>query len=80
MGKTRFILVLAVLALLLPLPAAALAYQPPAPTVFGGTAILDGASAPEGTTVRAVIDGNEVSATDIDGNLRIVTIAVFYTP
>ncbi len=61
MRIARVISVLAVFMLLLILPTTILAAEPPRPSVFGGTATLDGAPAPDGTPVSAVIDGAEVA-------------------
>jgi len=55
---------LAVIALLLAIPAVVLAQaQPPLPSVFGGTVTWDGAPAPDGTAVSAWIDGEQVALT-----------------
>ena len=48
--------------------ATALAQQPPLPSVFGGTAILDGATAADGTEVSAWIDGAKVATTTVNPN------------
>ena len=75
MSITRFILALAVMALLLALPGVVLAQaQPPRPPVFGGTAILSGVPAPDGATVSALIDGAEVAATTVKNGAYAFTI------
>jgi len=74
MGITRFTLVLAVMALLFALPGMVLADEPPVPSVFGGTATLDGAPAPDGTTVSALIDGTVVAATTVENGAYAFTI------
>jgi len=52
---------LAVIVLLLVIPAVVLAQsQPPLPAVFAGTVSFDGAPATDGTWVSALIDGEEV--------------------
>jgi len=64
---------LAVIALLLAIPAVVLAQaQPSLPAVFGGTVSWDGTSASDGTMVSAWIDGKEVaSATAADGSYAL---------
>jgi len=55
---------LAVIALLLAIPAVVLAQaQPSLPSVFGGTVTWDGAPAPDGIAVSAWIDGEQVALT-----------------
>jgi len=55
---------LAVIALLLAIPAVVLAQaQPPLPSVFGGTVTWDGVPAPDGTDVSAWIGGEQVALT-----------------
>ena len=73
MTKFSFLASLAVIALLLAIPAVILAQaQPPLPSVFGGTVTWDGAPASDGTTVAAWIDGKEVaSATAADGSYAV---------
>ena len=66
---------LAAFMLLLILPTTILAAEPPRPAVFGGTATLDGAPAPDGTPVSAVIDGTEVAATTVANGAYAFTIS-----
>lgn len=76
MTKIKFLASLAVLVLLLTLPAVALAQvQPPRPAVFGGTVTMDGATAADGTVVDALIDGNVVASTTVAGGAYAITIA-----
>ena len=64
MKKFSILASLAVIALLLAIPAVVLAQaQPPVPSVFGGTVTWDGAPAPDGTAVSAWIDGEQVALT-----------------
>jgi len=65
---------LAVIALLLAIPAIVLAQaQPPPPSVFGGTVSFDGAPAADGTVISAWIDGKEVASTEAkDGGYAII--------
>jgi len=65
---------LAVIALLLAIPAVVLAQaQPSLPAVFGGTVSWDGTPASDGTMVSAWIDGKEVaSATAADGSYALI--------
>ena len=64
MTKFSILASLAVIALLLAIPAVVLAQaQPPLPSVFGGTVTWDGAPAPDGTAVSAWIDGEQVALT-----------------
>ena len=69
MTKFSILASLAVIALLLAIPAAVLAQaQPSLPAVFGGTVSWDGTPASDGTLVSAWIDGKEVaSASAADG-------------
>ena len=54
-------------ALLVALPVVVLAQgQPPRPAVFGGTAMVDGATAADGTMISAWIDGKKVASTTVD--------------
>ena len=65
----RITYIFAVLAVtvLLALPAAGVAAEPPPrPAVFGGTAVLNGSPAPDGTAVTALINGVEVAATVVE--------------
>ena len=66
MTKVNLLASLAVLVLLLALPAVVLAQaQPPRPAVFGGTAMMDGATAADGTIVTASIGGKEAASTTV---------------
>ena len=73
MTKFSILASLAVIALLLAIPAAVLAQaQPSLPAVFGGTVSWDGTPASDGTMVSAWIDGKEVaSATAADGSYAL---------
>ena len=73
MTKFSILASLAVIALLLAIPAVVLAQaQPSLPAVFVGTVSWDGAPASDGTTVAAWIDGKEVaSATAADGSYAV---------
>ena len=73
MTKFSILASLAVIALLLAIPAVVLAQaQPSLPAVFGGTVSWDGTSASDGTMVSAWIDGIEVaSATAADGSYAL---------
>ena len=76
MTKGRMVAKLAVLAMLLALPAMGLAQaQPPRPSVFGGTARISGATAPNGTVVTAFIDGAVVATATVSGGGYALTIA-----
>ena len=58
MTKAKLVALIAVMVMLLALPAMVLAQaQPPRPAVFGGSATLDGITAANGTVVTATIDG-----------------------
>ena len=71
----KVVSILAGLMLLLILPTTILAAEPAQPSVFGGTATLDGAPAPDGTPVSAVIDGTEVAATTVANGAYAFTIS-----
>lgn len=75
MRIAKVISILAAFILLLTLPTAVLAAEPPRPSVYGGTATLDGAPAPDGTPVSAVIDGTEVAATTVENGAYAFTIS-----
>jgi len=67
---------LAVIVLLLVIPAVVLAQsQPPRPAVFGGTVSFDGAPATDGTSVSASIDGEEVASTEANGGAYALRVA-----
>jgi len=67
---------LAVIVLLLVIPAVVLAQaQPPRPAVFGGTVSFDGAPATDGTSVSALIDGEEVASTEASGGAYALRVA-----
>jgi len=67
---------LAVIALLLAIPAVVLAQaQPPRPAVFGGTVSWDGSPASDGTTVTATIDGAVAATTTVSGGNYAFSIA-----
>lgn len=68
MTKFSILASLAVIAMLLAIPAVVLAQaQPPRPAVFAGTVSLDGEAAADGTMVSAWIDGEEVASTTAAG-------------
>ena len=76
MTKISILASLAVIALLLAIPAVVLAQaQPPRPAVFAGTVSLDGAAAPDGTAVSAWIDGEQVASTTASGGIYGLTIS-----
>ncbi|MCH8831424.1 MAG: hypothetical protein IID00_01595 [Chloroflexi bacterium] len=76
MTKSKTLALLAVVAMLITLPAVALAQaQPPRPAVFGGTATLDGAAVADGTTVTAEIDGTEVASIEVTGGTYAFSIS-----
>jgi len=67
---------LAVIVLLLVIPAVVLAQaQPPRPAVFGGTVSFDGAPVDDGTSVSASIDGEEVASTEASGGAYALRLA-----
>jgi len=67
---------LAVIVMLLVIPAVVLAQaQPPRPAVFGGTVSFDGAPATDGTSVSAVIDGEVVASTEASGGAYALRVA-----
>ena len=77
MTKTKFLALFSVLALLLTIPAVAFAQSPPA--IFVGNVMIDidgeMAPAPDGTTVTAEVDGEDVAtAMTMDGEYNL-TIA-----
>ncbi len=70
MTKIRLLVLLAVVALVL-FPAIASAQQPPElPCGFYGTVTVDGADAPEGTVISALIDGNVTATTTTTSESR----------
>ena len=76
MTKFSFLASLAVIALLLAIPAVVLAQaQPPLPSVFGGTVTWDGAPAPDGTAVSAWIDGEQVALTTSAGGAYALMVS-----
>ena len=73
MTKTKFLALFSVLALLLTIPAVAFAQSPPA--IFVGNVMVDGEMAPDGTTITAEVDGEDVAtAMTMDGEYNL-TIA-----
>ena len=66
MPIARFLAVMAVMVLLLTSQSMASAQRLP-PHVFVGTALLDGESVPDGTTVTAWVDDAEVASTTVGG-------------
>lgn len=76
MTKFSILTSLAVIVLLLVIPAVVLAQaQPPRPAVYGGTVSFDGAPAADGTSVSAVIDGVEVASTEASGGAYALRVA-----
>ena len=76
MTKFSILTSLAVIVLLLVIPAVVLAQaQPPRPAVFGGTVSFDGAPATDGTSVSAWIDGEEVASTEASGGAYALRVA-----
>ena len=76
MTKFSILASLAVIALLLAIPAVVLAQaQPPRPAVFGGTVSWDGSPAPDGTTVTATIDGAVAATTTVSSGNYAFSIA-----
>ena len=76
MTKFSILTSLAVIVLLLVIPAVVLAQaQPPRPAVFGGTVSFDGAPATDGTSVSASIDGEEVASTEASGGAYALRVA-----
>jgi hypothetical protein len=67
MIKSRFLVLLTVLALMLALPAVVSAQQVP-PHVFHGTVMVNGLSAPTGTEVTALLGGQPVATDMVDQN------------
>ena len=65
MTKFSILASLAVIVMLMAIPAVVLAQaQPPRPAVFAGTVSFDGEPAADGTTVSALIDGEVVASTE----------------
>ncbi len=64
MTKMRVLALMAVMVMMLIVPAVASAQQVP-PHVFAGTVIVNGLSAPAGTMVYAVIDGVQQGSTTV---------------
>ena len=76
MTKFSILTSLAVIVLLLVIPAVVLAQaQPPRPAVFGGTVSFDGAPVADGTLVSASIDGEEVASTEASGGAYALRVA-----
>ena len=76
MTKFSILTSLAVIVLLLVIPAVVLAQaQPPRPAVFGGTVSFDGAPVDDGTSVSASIDGEEVASTEASGGAYALRLA-----
>ena len=76
MTKFSILASLAVIALLLAIPAVVLAQaQPSLPAVFGGTVSWDGSPATDGTTVTATIDGAVSATTTVSGGNYAFSIA-----
>jgi len=68
MTKAKLVALIAVMVILLALPAMVLAQaQPPRPAVFGGSATLDGVTAVNGTVVSANIDGVSAATATVSG-------------
>ena len=76
MTKAKLLALAAVMAMLLALPAMVLAQQqPPRPSVFGGTASVDGLPAANGTAVTAIIDGKVVATATVSAGIYAFSIA-----
>ena len=76
MTKAKLLALMAIMAMLLALPAMVLAQaQPPRPAVFGGSATLDGVTAANGTTVTAAIAGVVAATTTVTNGNYAVSIA-----
>jgi len=76
MTKAKLLALAAVMAMLLALPAMVLAQQqPPRPSVFGGTASVDGVPAANGTAVTAIIDGKVVATATVSAGIYAFSIA-----
>ena len=76
MTKAKLVALIAVMVMLLALPAMVLAQaQPPRPAVFGGSATLDGITAGNGTVVTATIDGASAATTTVAGGNYAFSIA-----
>ncbi|MDA0265186.1 MAG: hypothetical protein O3A93_12970 [Chloroflexi bacterium] len=73
MTKTRFLALITALALLLTIPTAVFAQRVP-PHIFTGTAVLDGATAVDGTAVTAWVDGAQVAATNISASTYTIKV------
>ena len=73
MTKLKILALIVGMALLLALPAVASAQGAPPPTAYGGDAMLDGADAPDGTMVSAMIGDAEVGSTEVmNGDYALV--------
>ena len=68
MIKVRFLALLAVLALVLTLPAIASAGSPEPPHIFIGSATVNGLSAPSGTVITAMIGGDAKGSVNVGSN------------
>ena len=76
MTKAKLMALIAVMVMLLALPAMVLAQaQPPRPAVFGGSATLDGVTAANGTVVTAIIDGVSAATATVSGGNYAFSIA-----
>jgi hypothetical protein len=73
MIKLKTLALLVGMALLFILPATVSAQRVP-PHVFVGTAKIDGAAAPNGTTVTAWVDGAQVASTTVTGGNYVITV------
>ncbi len=73
MTKSRLLLILAVMALVLTLPSVVSAQRVP-PHVFVGSAAIDGVAAGDGSIVTAWIDGEEVASATITGGVFTLVI------
>ena len=74
MSKAKVLALLAMMAMVLVLPAVAFASQDP-PHVFHGTVTVNGLSAPDGTVVSAVIDGVESGDAAAKGGKYTIEVA-----
>ena len=64
MQKSRSLVLIIVVLLMVALPDATLAQQTP-PHIFSGTVTIDGVLAPNGTVITALIDGIEQGSTSV---------------
>ncbi len=73
MKKPKILVLLTIVALFLAIPAVALAQAPPLAR-FAGTAMVDDATAPDGTMVSAMIGDVEVASGTVSGGKYLLTV------